>query len=234
MPEQPTQFRIALHGYNREDVVAFIDRMSREHGEIVRRLEERNERLRAELAQTKEALAAAGENSETEKALADTQALAADLRARNTELEAKVRSLETALEEAGSRGDSEPEPIPMTVTQDLSEPIPPISEVLPVTVAPSKDYTELELAAYRRAELAERLARERSQDIYRQVQSVFDQAGKRLDTGRADLENLSRTLTADVNEMLNLLTNLNGAYRQAETSFAEIDARNNRLAEGQE
>ena len=232
MPDQPTQFRIALHGYNREDVVAFIDRMSREHGEIVRRLEERNERLRAELTQAKEALAAAGENPETEKALADTQALVADLRGRNNELEAKIRSLEAALEEAGTHKESEP--IPMTVTQDLSEPIPPIAEVLPVTVAPSKDYTELELAAYRRAELAERLARERSQDIYRQVQSVFAQANQRLDTGRADLENLSRTLTADVNEMLNLLTNLNGAYRQAEASFAEIDARNNRLAEGQE
>lgn len=232
MPDQPTQFRIALHGYNREDVVAFIDRMSREHGEIVRRLEERNERLRAELAQAKEALAAAGENPETEKALADTQALAADLRAQNSELEAKVRSLEAALEEAGTH--EEDAPIPMTVTQDLSEPIPPIAEVLPVNVAPSKDYTELELAAYRRAELAERLARERSQDIYRQVQSVFAQANQRLDTGRADLENLSKTLTADVNEMLNLLTNLNGAYRQAEASFAEIDARNNRLAEGQE
>ena len=122
----------------------------------------------------------------------------------------------------------------MTVTQDLEEPIPPVAEVLPVTVAPSKDYTELELAAYRRAELTERLARERSGDVYRQVQSVFEQANARLDTGRADLENLSRTLTADVNEMLTLLTNLNSAYRQAEESFAEIDARNRRLAEEQE
>ncbi len=229
MPDQPTQFRVALHGYNREDVVAFIDRMSREHEEIVRRLEEKNERLRAELAQANEALAAAGENAETEKALADTQALVADLRGRNNDLEAKVRSLEAALEEAGTK--NETDSIPMTVTQDLSEPIPPVAEVLPVTVAPSKDFTELELAAYRRAELAERLARERSQDVYRQVQSVFAQANQRLDTGRADLENLSRTLTADINEMLNLLTNLNGAYRQAEASFGEIDARNRRLAE---
>ena len=233
MPDQPTQFRVALHGYNREDVVAFIDRMSRDHSEIVRRLEEKNERLRAELAQAMEALAAAGENPETERALADTQALVADLRAQNSELESKVRSLEAALEEAGRQSEAEPAPIPMTVTQELNDPIPPIAEVLPVTVAPSKDYTELELAAYRRAELAERLARERSGDIYRQVQSVFDQANKRLDTGRADLENLSRTLTADMNELLNLLTNLNGAYRQAEASFAEIDARNRKLAEEQ-
>ena len=232
MPDQPTQFRTALHGYNREDVVAFIDRMSKEHQEIVRRLEEKNERLRAELAQANEALAAAGENSETEKALSDAQALVADLRGRNNDLEKQIRDLEDALEQARSQTDTET--IPMTVTQDLEEPIPPVAEVLPVTVAPSKDYTELELAAYRRAELTERLARERSGDVYRQVQSVFEQANAKLDTGRADLENLSRTLTADVNEMLNLLTNLNSAYRQAEDSFAEIDARNRQLAEEQE
>ena len=121
----------------------------------------------------------------------------------------------------------------MTVTQDLNEPIPPVAEVLPASVAPSKDYSELELAAYRRAELTERLARERSGDIYRQVQSVFAQANERLDTGRADLENLSRTLTANVNEMLTLLTNLNSAYRQTETSFAEIGARNHQVMEEQ-
>ena len=125
------------------------------------------------------------------------------------------------------------ETVPMSITQDLSAPIPPVEEVIPA-VAPAKDYTELELAAYRRAELTERLARERSGDVYRQVQSVFEQANAKLDTGRADLENLSRTLTADVNEMLTLLTNLNSAYRQAEDSFAEIDARNRRLAEEQE
>ena len=228
MPES-TLFRAALHGYNREDVVNYIDRMSREHEDLVRRLEERNEAYRAELERANEALAAAEQNDELEKALSDAQALAADLRARNGELEDRVRELEEALEQA--RSAPETETIPMTVTQDLSAPIPPVDEVLPVNVAPSKDYTELELAAYRRAELAERLARERSDDIYRQIQSVFEQANAKLAAGRADLENLSRTLTSDVNEMLTLLTSLNGAYRQAETSFAEIDAKNRRIAE---
>ena len=204
MPES-TLFRAALHGYNREDVVNYIDRMSREHEDLVRRLEERNEAYRAELERANEALAAAEQNDELEKALSDAQALAADLRARNGELEDRVRELEEALEQARSAPETE--------------------------TIPTKDYTELELAAYRRAELAERLARERSDDIYRQIQSVFEQANAKLAAGRADLENLSRTLTSDVNEMLTLLTSLNGAYRQAETSFAEIDAKNRRFAE---
>jgi DNA repair exonuclease SbcCD ATPase subunit len=231
MPDQTTQFRAALHGYNREDVVAFIDRMTKEHEDALRRLNEANETLRAELAEANEALAAAGENPEAEKALADAQALAADLRVRNSELEEQVRVLEDELDQV--RAERESETVPMTVTQDLNEPIPPVAQVLPVEVAPSKDYTELELAAYRRAELAERLARERAGDVYRQVQSVFEQANGKLDTGKTDLENLSRTLTADVNEMLTLLTNLNSAYVQAEASFAEIGERNRSILEGE-
>ena len=152
---ETTQFRAALHGYNREDVVAFIDRMTREHEDAIRRMQEKNDQLRAQLEETREALAAAGENQETEKALSDAQTLIADLRNRNGDLEDRIRELEEALEEAKARQDSET--VPMTITQELSEPIPPVEEVLPVTVAPAKDYTELELAAYRRAELTELL-----------------------------------------------------------------------------
>lgn len=228
MPDQ-IQFRTALHGYNREDVVAFIDRMTREHEDALRRLEEKNAQLRTQLDEAGEALAAARENEETEKALSDAQALANDLRARNEELEQRLAALEEELE---SRTEEDTETVPMPIPQDLEEPIAPVAEVLPVEVQPSKDYTELELAAYRRAELAERLARERSGDVYRQVQSVFNQASQRLDAGKADLEQLSKTLTGNVNQMLALLTNLNSAYRQAEISFGEIGARNREIVEG--
>ena len=232
MPDQVTQFRAALHGYNREDVVAFIDRMTREHEDAMRLLQEKNDQLRAELEDANEALAAVGDNSENEKALSDAQALIADLRTRNEALEERVNALEEELKEPCSE-QTEDSTVPMSIAQDLTDPIPPVAEVLPVSVAPSKDYTELELAAYRRAELAERLARERANDVYRQVQSVFNQANERLDTGRADLEQLSRSVTEDVNELLTLLTNLNSSYQQAEASFAEIGERNRQILEGE-
>lgn len=228
MPD-PIQFRTALHGYNREDVVAFIDRMTREHEDALRRLEEKNAQLRTQLDEAGEALAAARESEETEKALSDAQTLVNDLRARNEELEQRLSALEEELE---SRTEEDAETVPMPIPQDLAEPIAPVAEVLPVEVQPSKDYTELELAAYRRAELAERLARERSGDVYRQVQSVFNQASERLDAGKADLEQLSKTLTGNVNQMLALLSNLNSVYRQAEISFGEIGARNREIVEG--
>lgn len=232
MPDQVTQFRAALHGYNREDVVAFIDRMTREHEDAMRLLQEKNDQLRAELEEANEALAAVGDNGENEKALSDAQALIADLRTRNEALEERVNALEEELKEPCSE-QNEDSTVPMSIAQDLTDPIPPVAEVLPVSVAPSKDYTELELAAYRRAELAERLARERANDVYRQVQSVFNQANERLDTGRADLEQLSRSVTEDVNELLTLLTNLNSSYQQAEASFAEIGERNRQILEGE-
>ena len=105
MPDQPDQFRAALHGYNREDVVAFIDRMTREHEDAVRRLEEKNERLRNDLAQANEALAEAQENAETKKALDEAQETIFDLNSRNSELEERIRSLEDALEQARRRSE---------------------------------------------------------------------------------------------------------------------------------
>ena len=220
------QFRAALHGYNREDVVAYLDRMNREHEDAMRRLQAQNDQLRGHIVQLQEALNNAADDPETEKALSDAQTLVTDLRSRNAELEGRVRELEENLESL--RAEQKTETVPMSITQDLSAPIPPVEEVIPA-VAPAKDYTELELAAYRRAELAERMAHERAEDVYKQISSVFGQANSRLDTGRADLEQLSRTLTDDVNQMLTLLTNLNSAYRQAETSFAEIGERNRQI-----
>ena len=111
MPET-TQFRSALHGYNREDVVAFIDRLTREHEDATRRLQERNEQLRAELNEANEALAAAGDNAETEKALSDAQTLIADLRARNAELEEQCQALSAQLEQ---REEESPDTVPMPI-----------------------------------------------------------------------------------------------------------------------
>lgn len=231
MPEQTTQFRSALNGYHREDVVAYIDRITREHEQTKAQLEETINQLREELAAANEALAAAEEDVETKQALAEATDLITDLRDRNQTLEARVQELEEALEEA--KVNSEPETVTPPITQDLEEPIPPVAQVLPVELAPSKDYTELELAAYRRAELAERMARERAGDVYRQIQSVFNQANTKLGTGKSDLEQLTKALSADVNQLLILLTNLNNSYQNAETSFAELGEQNRRILEGE-
>ena len=235
MPDTTAQFRAALHGYNREDVVSYIDRMSREHEDTIRRLNESNDSLRAKLAEANESLASASDHREAEQALAVTRkvlferekslneakALIGELRARNGELEEQVRTLTEELEEARTRVLPEPQPEP----QDLDEPIPPVETVLP-TPEPKPDYTELELAAYRRAELAERMARDRADEVYRQIQSVFGQASAKLNTSRTDLEQLRHVVVKDVNAVLTLLEGLDNVYQQAALSFGEIGERN--------
>ena len=418
MPEPTTQFRAALHGYNREDVVDYIDRMTKEHDDTVQRLQKANAKLRDELAEANEALAAAKENTESEKALSDAQTLIADLRSLNEEQEDRIQGLEEELAQA--RAEREAETVPMTMDQEealerlqkdnerlqteLSEvkealaaakenpeaekaladawvqyaelrnrnqelenqnhgleeelnrvrgtieaetasmtqaneeavdrlqsveaelreeltaakeanaalqdelaaanesygllqqefaaanaalaaaeantarenseaenalsdaqtriealcgrngelesriqsleeelaqtrdelenrPIPPVAEAVPVPAEPGRNYEELELAAYRRAEMTERLARERAEGVYRQVQSVFGDANGKLDERRAELEQISQALASNVNEMLAALTNLNSTYRQTEASFFEIGAKDRQLLE---
>ncbi len=231
-----TQFRAALHGYNREDVVNFIDSLTREQQDNLRRLQEQNEELQSQLDEARQNQAQTEQNQEREKALAEAQALTAELQARNEELEARSKELEAQLQDlkeqlSAAQAERKEAPVEENVPQDLNEPIPPLSEVLPEQEAPAKDYAELELAAYRRAELTERLARERAGDVYRQVQSVFNQASEKLDADKADLRQLSQTLTANVNEMLSLLTHIHSAYDQAETIFGEIGARNLEILE---
>ena len=227
-------FRAALHGYNREDVVAYIDQITRQHADELRRLQEQNDSLRSQLNEANEALEAAQDNTETEAALAEARSLAAELQTKNEELEARLEALQEQSGQTEEAGADSETPAPMPNTQDLSQPIPPVEEVLPAGLKPTKDYTELELAAYRRAELTERLARERSAEVYRQLQSVFNQANVKLDAGKSDLDQLSKALTADVNELLTLLTHLNSSYRQAEESFAELGERNRSILEGEE
>ena len=96
--------------------------------------------------------------------------------------------------------------------------------------APEERYEERSDAEL--TEAVERLARERADDVYRQMQSVFNQANDKLEGGKADLDQLCQTLTADVKQMLTLLTNLSTNYRSAELSFAEIGEKNRRLLEG--
>lgn len=231
MPEQITQFRSALHGYNREDVVSYLDRLTKDYEDKLKRLNADNARLREELAEANEALASAAGHAqteqalkesekalaETEKALSDAQTLATDLRNRNGDLELRIRELNEELEEARACRKAETLPLP------LPEPAQPEEAPQPEPPA-GPDYTELELAAYRRAELTERLARDRAEEVYRQVQSVFGQASAKLSAGRTELEQLCRAISKDASELSFLLNGLDSAYRQAETAFGEIGA----------
>ena len=221
------RFRNALHGFNRDDVVSYIDSTAKQHEAELRQAQEKNLRLQRQLDEANQIIASLRASEDVQQELDAAKERISRLLQDNEALAEQVNTLEEALANAPK----EPE-VPEVVTQDLTAPIPAIQEVLPVEVAPSKDYTELELAAYRRAELAERVARERAADVYREVNAVFSHATSKMDGGRQDLEQMTRTIQADVNQLMNVLAGIRSAYDEAEVSFNAVNEKNRQLTEG--
>lgn len=225
-------FRAALHGFNREDVVAYIDSMTLEQEKERRSLQDANLRLQSQLDEANEALEAAKENPSLRQTLDEATAELAELReelakasSENVALTAKNHALEAELSQLREQQGN-------TAARPLSAPIPPVGEVLPIQPS-QKDYSELELAAYRRAEVTERLARERAAEVYRQVRAVFGNASARIDTGKSDLDQLTRTLQLDINQLLQLLSTIRSSYAEAEQSFQAVSEKNRQLAEAE-
>ena len=135
-------FRSALGGFNKEDVVHYIEYLSAKHTALVNQLTSEAEELRAKLIQytARDGLASS------------LEAECAELRTQtgvSAEAQAEIDSLKARLE----RQDAE--------------------------------MAGRELAAYRRAERAERTARERADQIYRQATGTLAQATTQVDDAAA-------------------------------------------------
>lgn len=196
----------------------------------------RTENLESQTQSLQQELEKAKQANETLKM--QTQALQAELEAAqaNEALEEQVRALQAELEAAQANEALEEEQV-RALQAELEEAranaakLAATAQESAAASEHNRSYEELELAAYRRAEQTERLARDRAEDVYRQVQSVFGQANEQMGSYHADLEQLCQTLTANVDEMRAVLDKLNGAYRQTELSFAEIGAKDRQRLE---
>ena len=140
-------FRSALGGFNREDVVRYIEYMNNKHNSEV-------EQLNSQLQLVQEALnqAKAGDTSELQ-----TQLEAA--LARCAQLEAQLAGQATPLVQTGD-----------------------------------------ELEAYRRAERAERLARDRAAQIYTQANAALADATVKVEAVSDNLSAMAEQLTAQAQD----------------------------------
>ncbi len=169
-------FRTALHGFNRTDVVQFIQAQTTEHEKALRLLREENTRLQ-------EALEAA--------------------RAEAAEAKAQLEAL-TAAQEAAAQS---AEDIPAPSEPALNAPMAPVASV--VAAAPSS-FNEMELAAYRRAEMTERMARERAAASAERMKTVFAQADEKLTLTSQDFATLLDAFRNDFDKMEQLLSTAQG------------------------
>lgn len=182
----PLNFRSALNGFHRADVVQFIQNQTTEHEKALRLLREENARLREEL---------------------DV------LRAQLAQRPAEPGPVPAPVELPEPPVASEPEPV---AAPNLDAPIAPAASV--VSVAPAQ-FNELELAAYRRAELAERIAKERAAASAERMRSVFAQADEKLNVTAQDFATLMETFRHDFDQIQQLLATAQGIVSESSGSL---------------
>lgn len=145
----PQKFRSALSGFNREDVVRYIEYSNTKHETEVNRLREELESLRRTLD--------ARESADPEE-LAALKQQCASLEQENADLKEQLAAAQSQAE----------------------------------AVAAKQVSAEEELAAYRRAERAERIARTRVSQMYDRANGVLADAATDLDGAALQVEKLAQ------------------------------------------
>ena len=171
-------FRNALNGFNREDVVRYIEEMNNRHNTLVNQ-------LRSEKQSLADALAALQSKSSTPTVTVEEyEALHQELAA----LKAEAEALRAAS----------------------------VSTPAPVSIA------DEELAAYRRAEQAERAARERAQQIYRQAAAALADANARISESVALLDTVTGRVTAQIGQLQTAVADSRATLQDTAAAIAAI------------
>lgn len=181
---EPQTFRSAFNGFHREDVVNHIAYMTNKHETLVNQLRAENESLRAELealqAKIEDEAAEQDRIPELEQTIADRDA---ELAAVREELEAANQLLNEQAEQMGA------------LREELEEAKEAAAK--PAAIEKSANHWD-ELRAYRRAETAERQAKERVNDLYDSANAALRSAGSTLGTANAAFEELAEKFRADL------------------------------------
>lgn len=201
---EPQTFRSAFNGFHREDVVNHIAYMTNKHETLVNQLRAENESLRAELealqAKIEDEAAEQDRIPELEQTIADRDA---ELAAVREELEAANQLLNEQSEQMGA------------LREELEEAKEAAAK--PAAIEKSANHWD-ELRAYRRAETAERQAKERVNDLYDSANAALRSAGSTLGTANAAFEELAEKFRADLVALMETVdTGKNALTAAAET-----------------
>lgn len=185
--DTPRNFRSALNGFNREDVVRYIEYMNAQHVAQVNELNVELEFLRGKLNNA----APAELDPAVAKRLEDYKEQVRILEARCDSLE---KERDDALAVKGA--DSSPE----EKCRILEERCAALEQERDAAIAAKEtaatNQTAAELEAYRRAERTERVARERAEQIYHQVNGVLADATVKVEEASIQLGDMSEQFLA--------------------------------------
>lgn len=181
MMDNPKSFRSAFNGFNREDVVRYIDYLNTQHQNQINQLNSQLEMLRTR------------QNSPTEPEAED---IAAQQAARIRELFDRCAALEAerdALREAPA------DPAELNALKEENTRLRGDLAALRQEPLPAK--TDDELQAYRRAERVERMAQERAEQLYRQANAVLSDAGIQVGETADQIGSLADRIMTQLEEL---------------------------------
>ena len=209
MAEQQT-FRSAFNGFNREDVVRYIDYLNTRHASEIAQLNSELEFLRnAEAPET-----AAAEPVQEDASVIEEQA------GRIRELFDQCREQEqklAAAEEEKAALAAELENMRGELSQLRAQ-----LEAANQNQVSFKSRMEEELEAYRRAERTERLARERAERVYQQANGVLADATVKVDDAAAQIGALSDRVISQLTDLQNAVSGSKQALRDAAATMYTI------------
>ena len=174
------KFRGAFNGFNREDVVRYIEQMNTQHALEVNQLNTQIKTLQDETAENRSRLErSAGFEEELERERARAQALEQDLEQERE----RSAALAQELEQKKARNAALERELELSRAQA------------------GRPQTEEELEAYRRAERAERTANERVANMYAQASGILADATASTDDTAKRVGQLTQQICGQLEQL---------------------------------
>lgn len=195
----PQNFRSAFNGFNRDDVVKYLEYINSRHHAQLNQLTGENEYLRQQLEAAQSAPGIQEELNRMQELCARQQEELEELRSVRTAMEARCNGMEQELEEA---------------QEALRR-----AEQAQTT---ARCGAEQELEAYRRAERMERQARERSEQIYRQTNAVLADATVQLEDATGGIFELADQVMLQLEQLRGAVDRSKQALKSASDTMYAI------------
>lgn len=214
-----SKFRTAVSGFNRTDVVNYIESTSIEHQKALRKLTDERDKLAAENARLQVELA--GLQKRLEQAQADNDALSGQVNAlaqEGAELAEQLKKSEEARQELLIR----PAPQPEEPAEPAPQPEEPETEAAPDEPAQEPSLTEKELTAYRRAEQTERNAAVRARRIYAQLSNLCEDARTRYMDSGEEIAALAADLSTGLSRLQDAFAEVQVIFDDAQNAFDDM------------
>lgn len=211
MAEQQT-FRTAFNGFNREDVVRYIDYLNTKHASEIAQLNSELEFLRNRPAQTEPA-PVAPVAAVDESVIAEQAGRIRELFDQCREQEQRIATVEREKAELADR---------LAAAQEELVQLRDQMDTAAQQQVSFKSRMEEELEAYRRAERTERLARERAERMYQQANGVLADATVKVDDAATQIGALSDRVISQLTELQNAVSGSKQALRDAAATMYTI------------